>query len=321
MIWNIKEYYQLTRREFINSSIKAITSLSLAGLLASSVMGQSKGVFWSDLASPDTNTKLYIVKGYDIYGATRKAIELAGGLAGVVKKGDRILVKPNMSFNRAPEYGANTHPDVVTAVVDMVYKAGAKQVYIVDNTVEQARGSYDISGIENAGKSAGAKVILFNQRDTREIKIPSAQKLKSTTIHRLCLECDAIINVPVAKSHNLTKLSLSIKNLMGLAGEGRWRWHKNISKCLADFYSYVKPPVTIMDASRILLRNGPSGGNLNDVKWTNMIIVSKDGVACDAYATTLFGMAPSDIGYIKECANRGLGITDPEQVKFIKETI
>lgn len=317
----IKEDSHITRREFIGFSINTAISLSFVGNLIHSKKGS---LDWRFLYSPE-NTKeetlMSIVEGKDIYKATRRAIVLAGGLEGIVKLGDSVLIKPNMAFDKAPEYGATTHPDVVRAVIDAVFDRGAEKVYLVDNTVENERASYERSRIKDIGDKSGADVIYFNERDTEIVNIENADVLKSVAIHRLCLECDAIINVPVAKTHNLSVLSLSIKNLMGLVGGERWRWHKNIAKYLADFYSYLLPSFTVLDASRVLLANGPSGGNLNDVRWQNTILASRDGIACDAYATSFFGLSPTDIDHIRECADRGLGEIDLSKVKILKEAI
>jgi len=317
----VREYSQITRREFLGLSINLTLSLSLIGGLIRSEKGIPDWKFLNSGESKKEQAVMGVVEGKDIYNATRRAIVLAGGLEGIVSSGDAVLIKPNMAFDKAPEYGANTHPDVVRAVIDAVFERGADKIYMVDNTVEDERASYERSGVKNASEKAGAEVIYFNERDTEMVNIDNAEMLKSTAVHRLCLECDAIINVPVAKTHNLAVLSLSIKNLMGLVGGERWRWHKNIATYLADFYSYLMPSFTVLDASRVLLANGPSGGNLNDVRWQWTILASRDGVACDSYATSFFGMKPTDIDYIKVCADRGLGEIDLSKVKLLKEAI
>ncbi|MGQ9706840.1 MAG: DUF362 domain-containing protein [bacterium] len=318
---NKKEYRRFTRREFLELSSSIIISYSL---ICNLTMGSKGRPEWDFLLGGEERPKetiLGIVEGRDIYQATKRAIVIAGGLGGIVSRGDIIIVKPNMSFDKAPEYGANTHPDVLRAVIDSVFEAGASKVYIFDNTVESARPSYQRSGLKDAGEKAGADVIYFNERDTVEVNIKNGKVLKKAKVHRLCLECDEVINVPATKTHNLTVLSLAIKNLMGLAGGDRWRWHKNISYCLADFYSYIRPSLTVLDASRVLLANGPSGGNLADVSWQWTILASRDGIACDSYATSFFGLKPTDVEHIRECADRGLGTIDLSMVKLVKERL
>jgi uncharacterized protein (DUF362 family) len=242
--------------------------------------------------------------------ATRAAVNTLGGMKLFVKKGDTVVVKPNIGWDRAPELAANTHPAVVETLVRMSFESGAKYVKVFDYTCNNARRTYENSGIAAAARRAGAQVFFIDDWKFFPGKFPAGALMADWPIYRDAVACDCFINVPVAKHHRLTEVTLSIKNLMGICGAGRGDMHQNIAPKLADVLEFIKPELTVIDASRILLRNGPTGGSLADVKKLDTVIASADPVLADAYAATWFGHKPTDIGYILESAARKLGSLD-----------
>jgi uncharacterized protein (DUF362 family) len=266
-----------------------------------------------------------VVKGADPAAVTRKAIELLGGMSTFVSKGDVVFVKPNISWDRPPAQAATTNPAVVEAVVTMVLEAGAKKVIIADNTCNDARRSYTNSGIKEAGEKAGAKVPFMEKRKFVKTDL-GGEVIKKWDVYREVLEADKIINVPIAKHHGLSQVTLSMKNLMGLVGGNRSMMHQKMSESIVDLAAYFKPTLTILDAVRILTANGPQGGTLKDVRKLDTVAASADLVKIDAFGVSLFGDAlPStdaaSFPHIGMAENRGLGTADYAGAGFKEVTL
>ncbi|MCX5813242.1 MAG: DUF362 domain-containing protein [Proteobacteria bacterium] len=261
---------------------------------------------------------LAVAEGKDYAAITRNAVAALGGIGKFVKKGNVVVVKPNIGWDRRPEYAATTHPAVIKAIIEDCLEAGAKKVKVFDNTCNDSRRCYENSGINAALK--GLKNV--------ELKYVESERFKNTKINGVFLKewelydeallADVLINMPIAKHHNLTRLTLGLKNIMGIMGGNRGYIHRNIDEALSDMNAFVKTHLTIIDATRILLNHGPQGGNLNDVKVLNKVIASTDIVAADAFATTLFGLNPQDISTTVAAYKRGLGEMNLNKIKVIK---
>jgi uncharacterized protein (DUF362 family) len=259
-----------------------------------------------------------VAEGTDYPAITRKVINAVGGMKRFVKPGDIVVVKPNMGWDRSTELAANTHPLVVRAVVEECLAAGAKKVKVFDSTCNDARRCYVNSGIENALK--GMKNVECKQIEPERFKkiTLNGQFLKEWELYDEALSANVYINVPIAKHHGLSKLTLGLKNVMGIMGGTRGFVHRNLDVALADVNAHVKTHLTIIDATRILTAHGPQGGNIADVKVLNKVIASTDTVAADAYATTLFGMKPADIPVTVTAYKRGLGEMNLDKIKVVK---
>jgi len=261
----------------------------------------------------DPSPSLAVVTGSDYRAAVREAIGLLGGLQQFVKPGNRVVVKPNIGWDRSPEQGANTHPLVVQAIVELALQAGAKRVLVFDNTCNEQRRCYTNSGIAVALKGFARKGVDLDYIDTRKfvpVDISRGRSLSRWDIYQEALTADCYINVPVAKHHGLSRLSLGLKNSMGAIGGNRGRLHHDLGQKLADLATVIRPALTVIDATRILLRNGPQGGRAEDVQRLDTIIACADPVAADAYATTLFGLKPEDISATVAASRMGLGQID-----------
>lgn len=239
----------------------------------------------------------------------RAAVEGCGGMKKFISRGDIVVVKPNIGWDRRPEMAANTNPEVVAEIVRLCFEAGAKKVKVCDNPVNDARRCYKQSGISDAASKAGAEVKFMENRKFRDVKL-QGEALKSWPLYSEVMDADKFINVPIAKTHGLAGLTLSLKNLMGVMGGSRGRIHQNIDESLIDVAGAVKPTLTILDAVRILTANGPQGGDLSDVKVMNTIVAGTDMVAVDAFGTTLFGKKPNDLGCVKTARKRNFGKAD-----------
>jgi uncharacterized protein (DUF362 family) len=251
-----------------------------------------------------------IARGKDIDPAVRKAVELIGGIRRFVAPGSVVLIKPNISFNSPPELKANTSPRVVRTLVHLCFEALAAKVYVCDRALTSPKLSYRTSGIEAAAREAGARMLYVNEVSDKlypAIHVPGGFFLKETRVNRYVLEADVLINVPVAKQHSAAGLSLGMKNLMGLTGDNRSRWHWQLHEAILDFNSVVKSHLTVIDATAIMLRNGPTGGRLEYLQRLDTIIASGNVVQADSEACRLFGLSPVSLGYLRLAEEVGLG--------------
>jgi len=249
---------------------------------------------------------------------TRRAISAVGGIERYVKPGADVIIKPNIcNAYHGPEYASTTNPEVVAAIVALCVQAGAKRVRVMDFPFGgTAQNAYQTSGIAQAVEAAGGQMELMNSLKYQAVEIPNGQALKNTEIYADILTADTVINVPIAKHHSMATLTLGLKNLMGLVKD-RGAFHASgLAQSIVDLATVIKPQLTVIDATRILMANGPTGGNLNDVKQMDTIIASADVVAADAYAATLFGKTGADIEYITLANGRGLGKMDLNSIKI-----
>jgi len=240
---------------------------------------------------------------------TRQAVEALGGMNRFVAKGNTVWIKPDIGWDRRPEQAATTNPDVVATLVEMSYQAGAKKVMVSDNPCNPARLSFPRSGIQPAAEKAGAEVIFLDERKFRKMSL-NGKVLKEWEVYQDVVEADRLINVPIAKNHNLCLATLGMKNLMGVLGGARNRLHQDLGGTLVDLAAFLKPRLVVLDAIRVLTANGPVGGNLADVKRKDTLVAGVDQVAVDAVGATLLGYPPASIGYIAQGNARSLGTID-----------
>ena len=259
--------------------------------------------------------------GKDYYKLVAQVLEPLGTINKFVKTDDRVVIKPNMAWDRNPAQAGNTHPLVVKALVELSLDAGAREVKVFDRTCNEERRCYVNSGIQDAMGTIKDKRLKYFHPDSRKfvpVKIKRGKAVRQLEIYKDALEADTYINVPVAKHHSLSRLTLGLKNSMGVLGGNRGQMHQNLGQKLADLATVVRPKLTVIDATRILLRNGPQGGDLDDVKILDTIVASADPVACDAYATTLFDLQPKEISSTVAAYKLGLGEMDLAKMKIIK---
>ena len=259
-----------------------------------------------------------VAEGTDYIAITKKAINAVGGMGRFVKAGDVVVVKPNMGWDRSTEFAANTHPLVVRAMVEECLAAGAKKVKVFDRTCNDARRCYVNSGIEGALKGMKGVECKHIEQERFKKVVLNGKFLKEWELYDEALSADVYINVPVAKHHGLSKLTLGLKNIMGVMGGNRGYIHRSIDVALADINAHLKSHLTVIDATRILTAHGPQGGNIADVKILHKVIASTDIVAADAVATTLFGLKPADIPVTVAAYRRGLGEMNLERIKLVR---
>jgi uncharacterized protein (DUF362 family) len=257
-----------------------------------------------------------VVQGGEPRALVQKALENLGGISRFVSRQDVVVIKPNIAWDRTPEQAANTNPDVVAEVVRQCWQAGAKRVVVTDVSCGEPRRCFHRSGIQAAAHAEGAEVILPDPELFREVDLGGVV-LKSWPIFIPFLEADKIFNLPIAKHHELTGATLGMKNWYGILGGERNRLHQQIHQSLVDLASFMLPTLTMIDCYRILLRNGPTGGNLEDVATKKTMVAGTDPVALDAYvAKAYWNLGPEQMPYLQMAANRGLGTVDFDKLQM-----
>ena len=300
----------ITRRESIHKLLKLSGTLAFGGAVTWPHADQPG-------ASAGTGDKKFIIDaigqspGYSIKELTRSVFEAAGGMNRFVSNGDVVVIKPNISWARRPELAATTNPQVLKALVELCQDAGAKKIRIADNTIHDARQCFALSGAGMVAKNTGADLIYPRSSLMRNMRL-KGNRLNIWPVYKPLVEADVLINVPVAKHHSLTTLTLGMKNWIGAVGGSRWSLHQDINQTIVDLAHFFKPSVTLIDAIRIMTQNGPSGGSTSYVQEKNTLILSDDPVAADAKAALMFNRKPKNMGFIRLAKKQGLGTYDFE---------
>ncbi len=264
-----------------------------------------------DAALPE----MAVAQGNDPRALARTAVEQLGGIRRFIARNDVVVVKPNIAWDRTAEQAANTNPELVAEVVRLCLEAGAAKVVVTDVSCNEPRRCFQRSGIAEAARAAGAQVVLPEERRFREVDL-RGDVLGEWLVFDQFLEADKMINVPIAKHHSLTGTTLGMKNWYGILGGARHRLHQHIHESLADLADFMRPTLTIMDAYRVLFRNGPAGGSLDDIALKKTVIASTDPVAVDAYAAKgFFELDPEKLPYLRLAAERGLGTVEFEKLR------
>ena len=252
-------------------------------------------------------------RGDDPARNVRRVIAALGGMESFVKKGDLVLVKPNVGWDRLPEQAANTDPKVVAELVRACRAAGARKVVVADLSCNDPRRCFTRSGIRAAAEEAGAEVLDGSQLRLVAAAIPGAAD--GLEVMEPLLQATKVINVPIAKHHGLSRATLGMKNWFGVLGRGRNRLHQDIDRTVAELGAVFRPTLTVIDATRVLLGNGPQGGSLDDVRTVGAVCAGVDPVLCETWGAAQLDLKPRDLGFIGEAERRGLGVADLAQVR------
>jgi uncharacterized protein (DUF362 family) len=263
---------------------------------------------------------LAAVEGESPAAITREAIAMLGGMKVFVGKGDKVVIKPNIGWDRTPEMAACTNPEIVRTLVELVLDAGAKKAIVIDNTTNQAKRCYVRSGIQEAVKQAGGDMLFVDDYRVKKMALKGAW-LKEWDIVLDVVEADKVINVPIAKHHSLCRLTMGMKNWLGAIGGARNQLHQDIDRAVVDLSAFFKPRLTVLDAYRILVRNGPQGGRISDTQLVKTVVAGTDPVAVDAMGASFFNVAPRELPYLGLARERGLGEFDLGKVRIEKRKI
>jgi len=311
----------LTRRD-------AVTRLAAAGLAAGAVGGGA--LFFHDRRRAEASAPTIpdwrvpaaphyppaaVAFGPDPAANVRRAVAALGGMERFVRPGESVLIKPNVGWDRIPEQAANTDPEVVAELVRLCSAAGARRVVVTDISCNDPRRCFARSGISDAASAAGAEVIESH----RLTLVPAALTGLAAGLEVIeeLFKADRVINVPVVKHHSLSRVTLGMKNWYGVLGAGRNRLHQSIDRSIAELGAAFRPTLTVIDATRVLLRSGPQGGSLNDVKAVNAVAAGTDPVLCDAWGAAQLGHSPADLPFLELAEQRGLGHADLKAVRQV----
>lgn len=317
-----------SRREAIKRL--ALTGAVLGGAAAATKLRFDKGGYGLsrpsgerqvrdfEVGKPGSSPVLAIAKSSkDPATLVRRAVDALGGIQHFISKGDVVAIKPNIGWDRVPAQAANTNPAVVAEMVKLVFDAGASKVIVTDASCNEPHRCFQRSGIWRAAYALGATVILPAEHRFRSMRM-QGDVLDQWPIYTPLVDADKVINMPVAKHHNLAKYTAAMKNWYGMLGGRRNRLHQSINMSIADLATFMRPTLTVVDATRVLMRNGPQGGNIDDTRVVNQVIASLDQVAADAYGCTLIGQERKHIHYLKLGHDRGIGNMNWEQLHHVE---
>lgn len=289
------------RRTFIKAGGAAVASAAISPAVAA-----------------EKESVIVVAKGTDIPKMIAAGIAKMGGWEKFFKPGAKVAIKPNLAWKSTPEQGGNTHPDILRAVVLAAESSKVKQVTIPENTCHPEKESFPTSGAIDALKGTKARLYRPKASDYREVAVPAGKICRKAKVPKDILDADCVVNIPVAKHHGGATLSISMKNWMGsVDNSSRRGWHrKGLHQCIADFSTFLKPSLIIVDATRIMLNKGPQGPG--DLAYPHEIIFATDPVAADTYAASLFGKKPADVPHIKIAGEMGIGCADLSKVKILR---
>ena len=292
--WSDAQHARIVTREFGGAPPPVETT----GSPSATGSAEASGGGTQSATPPD----LAVTTGNDPAANTRLAVEMLGGMGRFVKRGARVVIKPNILTAREPQFGVTTNPAAVAAVVTMCWEAGAGSVTVFDRPTVPPRQAYTVSGIQEAVRKADGDMKVLSDRDFERIAIPDGRVLTSWPLLVDVFDADVMINMPCAKTHGLAGLTLSMKNLMGVMGSQRGLIHQEFTQKIVDVNTLIKPQLIVLDAYRLLFRNGPTGGGMQDVKMGRTCVAGTNQVSVDSYGATLFDMTGADLDYVKRAA-------------------
>lgn len=300
----------MNRKEFLLKSIGA-------GLFAGSATAIKNPLFAAYAGHDALPYDLVAVRGGTPEAMFDRGIAALGGMEKFVRSGQTVVVKPNIGWDQPPEMAANTHPGLVAQIVRHCLQAGASRVSVFDHTCDEWRRAYSSSGIEDAARQAGARVVPGNsERYYYDISVPRGKRLTQAKEHELLAESDVFINVPVLKHHGGASITVAMKNLMGNIWNRRFYHSNDLHQCITDYTTWRVPDLNVVDAYRVMMRNGPRGVSLEDVVEMQAQVISSDIVAADAASSLMFGLQPGEVGHIRMGQEMGVGTMDLESLNI-----
>lgn len=258
---------------------------------------------------PEATPAMVTVTGGSPDQLISQAMQALGGMHRFISRGDVVVLKPNIGWDRVPQQAANTNPDLVGKVVELCFEAGAHKIVVTDVSCNDPRRCFQRSGIAAKAEAAGATVILPEDRKFRDYRF-NGELLSVWPVFTPIVEADKVINLPILKHHNLCRATIGLKNWYGMLGGRRNQLHQNIDVSIVDLATFIRPTLTILDAYRILVSNGPQGGNINDVRLIKTLAAGTDPVAIDAFGASLLGLRTEQLPYLALAQKRGLGRMD-----------
>ena len=310
----------LNRRQFLARSAKAAAAIAAAcaaGFWFHDAKGPDRPAeHHSDIHLPDFSNeglgaKMSIVRGQDRIATLRLALKSLGGIETFIKRGDRVLLKVNAAFASPAMLSATTHPAIIAEMTALCYGAGAASVVVTDNPINDPASCFNLTGIAEAARGAGAKVILPRAELFKSLTVPQAKLIRNRPVlYQPLVGITKVIGMAPVKDHHRSGASMVMKNWYGLLGGRRNIFHQDINTIIKELAMMVNPSLVILDGTMSMMTNGPTGGSLSDLKQTNTMIVGTDQVAADAFGATLLDRTLNDLPFIAMAEAAGLGTAD-----------
>jgi uncharacterized protein (DUF362 family) len=310
----------LNRREFLERSLKAGACLAAAGAMAYAAHDstgpgpaetESQATTLPDFSISGLGKKMSIVRGADRIKGLQLGLQALGGIEAFIRKGDRVLLKVNAAFASPPMLSATTHPDLVAELTRLCLMAGAATVVVTDNPINDPASCFALTGIGQAGRNAGAEVILPAERFFKPLSLKDARLIRNWPVLTAPLAgVTKLIGLAPVKDHHRSGASMVMKNWYGLLGGRRNIFHQDIQTIIAELAHLVTPTLVVLDGTTAMVTNGPTGGSHADLKETRTLIVGTDQVAVDAFGATLLGKTATDLPFIAKAETMGAGTAD-----------
>jgi uncharacterized protein (DUF362 family) len=325
------KHSRISRREFASRSLGAGAAVAATAGAAwwlhdpvgpSSVVSPQNVVSLPDFSMPGLSRSMSIVTGSDRIKTVAKGLEAIGGIGALIKKGDHVMLKVNAAFASPAILSATTNPELVAEVVRLCLKAGAASVVVTDNPINDAASCFTLTGIEHSAKSAGATVMLPRSSAFRPTTVKGGRLIADwPLLYRPFKNINKLIGIAPLKHHERSGASMTLKNWYGLLGGRRHTFHQDIHGIIKELAMMVRPTLVILDGTTAMMRNGPTGGSLEDLKQTNTMIVGADQVAVDAFGATLLGKTPAELPYIALAEAAGCGTADYQALNPVRVNV
>ena len=310
----------IDRREFLGRCTRAGLSVAAAGALGigfydsrppEGSVPENGSLRIPDYSCAEMKGSICIARGTDRTATVEKAFAALGGMGAFVKPGERVLLKVNAAFASPPSLGATSHPELVEAVVRMCLEAGASQVIVTDNPINDPASCFALSGIEAAARRAGARIVLPRETLFRRFSLDGGRLIRNWPgLYDPLNKADRVIGMAPVKDHHRSGASMALKNWYGLLGGRRNIFHQDIHTIIQELALLVRPTAVVLDGIQTMISNGPTGGSLSDLKPTGTLIVSTDPVAADAAGAALLDKQPGDLPFIAKSETAGAGTAD-----------
>jgi len=317
----------LNRRQFLDRLI-SITAACAAGFWFHDAKGPSlsknapSNLVLRDFSIDALGQKMSIVRGNDRGATLRMALNSLGGIETFIKKGDRVLLKVNAAFASPAMLSATTHPVIITEMAQLCFKAGAVSVVVTDNPINDPASCFTLTGIADAARNAGARVLLPRDDLFSPLTVKDAKLIRNwPVLYKPFTDITKVIGMAPLKDHHRSGASMTMKNWYGLLGGRRNIFHQDIHSIIMELAMMVKPSLVILDATTSMMTNGPTGGSLSDLKNTNTMIVSTDQVAADAFGASLLGKSLDELPFIGKAEAAGIGTADYLKLKPVVASI
>ena len=319
---------RIARRRFLARSAKAGLSIAAACALGywrfdckdpAAGMPDAASAIIPGYAVAGLGPVMAIAEGVDRKKTLRAGLKALGGVGTFIRKGDRVVLKVNAAFASPPSLCATTHPQLAAEMVRLCLKAGAASVIVTDNPINDPASCFRLTGIEAAVRAEGASVMLPMESHFRPLSLTTGRLLNDwPVLYEPIADADKVIGMAPVKDHHRSGASMTMKNWYGLLGGRRNTLHQDIHTTIMELAMMMRPTLVVLDGISTMMRNGPTGGSVSDLKQTGVLVLSTDQVAADAFGAALLDRKPGDLPFIAKAEAAGAGKADWESLKPVR---